>query len=224
MQVNYFTKIGLITLLLLSTSGCIIHVGGHANDDNHHNGSISHVMGDIDIDAGRQVQDVSAVNGDITLNNAVSAETIDTVNGDIDIGKDVSIVSASSVNGDISAGSQLTVKDDINTVNGDIDLKARSTVGGDISTVNGDISLYDVKVTGNLATKNGDISLLKGSTVSGDITYQSVDKSRWSNHDLPTLKIDSQSTVLGKIILNHKVILEIDNPDILSQVERNYGQ
>jgi cytoskeletal protein CcmA (bactofilin family) len=218
MKVNYFTKIGCVTLLALSTSGCIIHVGGH-DEDNHH-----HVMGDIDVDAGSQMEDVSTVNGDISLNNGVSAETVDTVNGDIALGRDISIFSASSVNGDISAGTQLTVRDDISTVNGDIDLKARSTVGGDISTVNGDISLEDVKVSGGLETKNGDISLLKGSAVSGDIIYQSIDKSRWSNHDLPTLRIDAQSTILGKIILNRKVILEIDNADILSQVERNYGQ
>jgi cytoskeletal protein CcmA (bactofilin family) len=224
MKFAHLTSFSFITLLAISTSSCIIHVGGHDDDEySHHNGNVSHVMGDIEIDADSQMQDLSAVNGDIILANRVSAEDIDTVNGSIEIGKHVSLFSASSVNGDISAEEDLMVKNDVSTVNGNIEINEDSKVGGNISTVNGDIKLRAVEVQGELETKNGDISLLKGSVVSGDIIYRSQDQNRWSNNDLPKLIIDSDSTVLGRIILQRKVILEIDNPALLSKVERNYS-
>ncbi|MGO4894098.1 hypothetical protein [Flavobacterium sp. W21_SRS_FM6] len=223
MKINPLASLGIITLLTLSTSGCIIHIGGHDDEYSHHKGDVSHVLGDIDIDADSQMQDLSVVNGDINLENNVSAEDIDTVNGSISLGKRVSIFSASSVNGDIEAGSELTVKNDISTVNGDIELGEYSEVGGDISTVNGDIQLISVTVQGELETKNGDISLVNGTTIKGDLIYRAKEQKRWSNDEVPTLKIDESSSVNGKIILHRKVILEIDDQTLLNKVERLYS-
>lgn len=221
MKLKYLTRLCCVTLLTLSTSACIIHIGGQSDDDNY-DGNVSHVMGDIDIASDRQMQDISTVNGDINLDNNVSAEQIDTVNGDITLGKQVSALSVASVNGDISANAGLTVQENISTVNGDINLAKDSQVNGNISTVNGDIHLQNVNVHGELETKNGDISLLKGTVVTGDIIYRAKEQKRWSNNDLPVLTIDSDSTVSGKIILQRKVILEIDDPALLAKVERNY--
>ena len=224
MKFQRLAQLSFIGFLLLSTSGCIIHVGGHNDGANNSHGDISSVLGDLEVDADRTVNDVSTVNGTITINDNVQASELDTVNGSITIAKNVSIHEASTVNGDIDAESNLVVRNGLSTVNGDITLGAKANIGSDISTVNGDISLKNAQVKGDIETKNGDISLLDATRVDGDIVFQARDEKRWFSGELPTLTIEANSMVQGKIKLYRQVILEIDNPEMLAKVERLYQE
>jgi DUF4097 and DUF4098 domain-containing protein YvlB len=220
------SPLALPTFILVSTltlTGCIIHVGGNDHDD--YDEDLNRVFGDIEVSAYRQVDDVSSVNGDIELQHEVSADDVETVNGSISLGKQVSTNSLSTVNGEISADSGLRVSQDVSTVNGDITLKNDTQVKQDISSVNGDILLDHVTVGSNVETVNGDVTLSAGSQVNGDVIFRSNDDNhRQNTKQLPTLKIDASSNVAGKIILQRKVILDIDNAALLSKVERQYSQ
>jgi DUF4097 and DUF4098 domain-containing protein YvlB len=207
----------------LSLSGCIIHVGGNEHDS--YDEDLNRVFGDIEVSAYRHVDDVSSVNGNIELQHEVSADDVETVNGNINLGQQVSLHSLSTVNGEITAEAGLRVSQDVSTVNGDISLSKDSQVLQGISSVNGDVLLNNVTVGSDVETVNGDITLSSGSLVEGDIIFRSNDNNRWQNtKQLPTLKIDASSSVSGKIILQRNVILEIDNTELLSKVERQYSQ
>lgn len=226
MTLSKFTTAALLTALTLSTSGCIIHVGGH--DDNDGDGlEYSSVFGGVDIAENRRVGDLSSVNGNITIRDNASAGEVEAVNGNIEMGKNVTVYDLSTVNGDINAKRDLTVRGDVSTVNGTISLGANSAVSEDVSTVNGDIKLISTTINDDIKTHNGSITLSSGSVVKGDIEFEAPDDSWWSDkkreHNPPTLKIDQSSDVEGKIILNQLVILEIDNPALLAKVERNYS-
>ena len=222
MKSQRLAQLSLIGCLLLSTSGCIIHVGGHNDGSSNSHGDISSVLGDLEVDANSDVSDVSTVNGNITINDNVQASELDTVNGNISIAQNVRINSASTVNGDIDAESQLVVSNGLSTVNGDITLATGAEVGSDISTVNGAISLRNAQVKGEVETKNGNISLRDATRIDGDIVFLERDEKRWFSGELPTLRIDASSEVQGKIKLYRQVVLEIENPDLLARVERLY--
>lgn len=202
--------------MALGLSGCVIHVGGHADD-----GDVSSVFGGIDIRDGRSVGELSTVNGGIELGNKVTAEEVSTVNGGIEMGDDVTIDEAEAVNGDIEAGKNLSVRDSIETVNGDINLGKGADIGDDVETVNGDISLESAKVGGDIETINGDITLEDDTEVNGNIVYEEQ-SSRWGGKsNPPTLRIEDGVSVHGKIILKREVELEI--PSYLEEkVERDY--
>lgn len=222
MKSQRLAQLSFIGLLLLSTSGCIIHIGGHNDGTSNSHSDISSVLGDLEVDADSDVNDISTVNGSITIQDNVQANEVDTVNGDISIAENVRIHEASTVNGDIDAESNLVVRNGLSTVNGDITLGEKAEIGSDISTVNGDISLKSALVKGQIETKNGDISLHDATRVDGDIVFQARDEKRWFSGELPTLRIDASSEVQGKIKLYRQVVLEIDNPDLLVRVERLY--
>lgn len=220
------TTAALLTALVLSTSGCIIHVGGH-NDNDSNDSDYSSVFGGVDISENRQVGDLSSVNGNITLQDNVTAGDVDAVNGNIEIGDNVTVKDLSTVNGDIQIQSFLSAQRDVSTVNGNITFGENSKVDEDVTTVNGDINLTSTTVGDDITTRNGSITLLKDSVVEGDIEFESQDDSSWwgdktREHNPPTLTIDDSSVVKGKIILHQVVVLEIDNPAILAKVERRY--
>ncbi|MFQ3191326.1 MAG: hypothetical protein ACI936_002464 [Paraglaciecola sp.] len=226
MTPSTLTSAALLSVLILSTSGCIIHVGGQDNNDND-KGDHSSVFGGVDVSKDKQVGDLSSVNGNIAMQDNASARDVDAVNGNIKIGNNVQVHDVSTVNGDIQAQTYLSVKRDVSTVNGNITLGAGSMVGRDVETVNGDIYLTQTFVSDDIKTKNGSISLVDGSVVEGDIEFEPQgDDSWWSDksrkHNPPTLTIDRSSDVKGRILLRQIVILEIENPALLAKVERNY--
>ena len=226
MTISNLTTAALLTVLTLSTSGCIIHVGGQDNKDIDKS-DYSSVFGGVDVSENKQVGDLSSVNGNITMQDNVSARDVDAVNGNIEISNNVQVHNVSTVNGDIQAQTYLSVKRDVSTINGNITLGADSMVGKDVSTVNGDILLTQTFVSNDVKTKNGSINLVDGSVVGGDIEFESQDDGGWwsdksSEHNPPTLTIDESSDVKGKIILHQVVVLEIDNPALLNKVERRY--
>ena len=216
----------LLTALTLSTSGCIIHVGG--NDDNDSdNAEYSSVFGGVDVSENKQVGDLSSVNGNITMQDNVSARDVNAVNGNIEIGNNAQVNELSTVNGDIQAQTYLSVKRDVSTVNGNISFATNSRVGQDVTTVNGDIKLTQTFIGDDVKTRNGSITLAQGSVVEGDIEFESQDDSSWwgdktREHNPPTLTIDESSDVKGKIILHQVVVLEIENQALLAKVERRY--
>jgi hypothetical protein len=222
-------KLVKISALLILTStlntGCIIHVGGNGHDNN---GDLSSVFGSIEVGEGKQVGDVSSVNGEVTINKHVTAQDVEAVNGDIEIANHVSLRDVETVNGDIQTGHHFIAKGSVSTVNGNITIQADSTVGGDLSTVNGNIKLVNVTVDEYISTKNGNITLSKRSNVAGDIVFEPRDKNSWGwnndDHKLPSLVIDLDSKVEGKIILRQKVKLEIENQQLLDKVEHLYSQ
>ncbi|MCF2949974.1 hypothetical protein L0668_17785 [Paraglaciecola aquimarina] len=231
MKHSRLTLTAIIIATAISTSGCIIHVGAHENDNNQHraNKHQSHdtVFGGIDIKEHQHVKNLSSVNGGIDLANGVTAKNVETVNGGIDIGRNVTIKSASTVNGGIDAKSNLNVEKDLSTVNGGIRLSENSSVGKDVSTVNGEITLIGTTVGAQVKTVNGDIKILNNSVVEGDIVYENNNKDSWwknSEDSLPTLRIDNSSQVLGRIILERRVILEVEDDALLEKVERRYSQ
>jgi len=216
----------LLTALTLSTSGCIIHVGG--NDDNDSdNAEYSSVFGGVDVSENKQVGDLSSVNGNITMQDNVSARDVNAVNGNIEIGNNAQVNELSTVNGDIQAQTYLSVKRDVSTVNGNISFATNSRVGQDVTTVNGDIKLTQTFIGDDVKTRNGSITLAQSSVVEGDIEFESQDDSSWwgdktREHNPPTLTIDESSDVKGKIILHQVVVLEIENQALLAKVERRY--
>lgn len=228
MTFSKLTTVVLFTALTISTSGCIIHVGGNDKNDSE-DSEYSSVFGGVDIGENQRVSDISSVNGNITIEDNASARDVDAVNGNIEIGNNVQVHDLSTVNGDIQAQTYLSVKRDVSTVNGNITLGADSMVGKDVATVNGDIYLNQTFVSDDIRTKNGSITLVDGSVVGGDIEFESQEDSGWwseksREHNPPTLTIDASSDVKGKIILRQVVVLEIENPALLAKVERRYKE
>jgi hypothetical protein len=228
MTISNLTTAALLTVLTLSTSGCIIHVGGQDNKDIDKS-DYSSVFGGVDVSENKQVGDLSSVNGNITMQDNVSARDVDAVNGNIEISNNVQVHNVSTVNGDIQAQTYLSVKRDVSTINGNITLGSGSMVGKDVTTVNGNIYLTQTFVSDDIITKNGSITLVEGSVVEGDIEFESQDDSSWwsdktREHNPPTLTIDASSDVKGNIILLQVVILEIENPALLAKVERRYKE
>lgn len=229
MTFSKLTTAALITALSLSTSGCIIHVGGQNNNDSDSSDQrdYSSVFGGVDISENEQVGDLSSVNGNVTIQDNASARDVNAVNGNIEISNNVTVHDLSTVNGDIQTQSYLSVKGDVSTVNGNISFGKNSKIDGDVATANGDIKLTKTVISDDVSTKNGSVTLSQGSVVEGDIEFESQGDSRWfSNKKLennpPTLTIDQSSDVKGKIILHQIVVLEIENPALLVKVERRY--
>jgi hypothetical protein len=224
------TTAALLTILTLSTSGCIIHVGGQDNNDSDNDSdesNYSSVFGGVDVSENKQVGDLSSVNGNITIQDNVSARDVDVVNGDVEIGNNVQVRDVSTVNGDIQTQTFLSVKRDVSTINGNISFGADSIIGRDVVTVNGDIFLTQTFVSDDIKTKNSSVTLAKGSIVDGNIKFESRNDDGWwgdtsSEHTPPVLTIDATSDVKGKIILFQMVTLNIEDPALLAKVERHY--
>ncbi|MDM7859857.1 hypothetical protein QTP81_04485 [Alteromonas sp. ASW11-36] len=216
---NHFKNLKLtaVAALLLSTSGCVIHVGG-TNDDS----SFSSVLGDVEIAAGRSVGDISSVNGDVELEHDVTAASINSVNGDIEIANNVTVDSIDVVNGDVEIGQGFNSQYGIESVNGDIEIASGGTVNGSIVTVNGDVELRDSTVNNDIVTTNGDISITRGTVVDGDIVFEKVRKGNSDWNSQPVLRIDASSTVTGRIILNRPVKVDIESAELQEKVEHRY--
>ncbi len=199
----------------LTLSGCVIHVDGASDGD------ISSVFGGVDIAAGKHVDDISTVNGGVTLEEDATAGRIDAVNGSIELYDNASAKSIDVVNGDVDLARNVTIEDGIDTVNGDISAKSGSVINDDIETVNGDIELDDTVVDGGIETTNGDITLSGDTRVTGDIVFRRKQSNNWGS-GTPTLTIERDVLLVGEIILQREVELELDNPDHRAKVIRNY--
>lgn len=214
----------LLILTSIMSTGCIIHVGSGHGD----NGEMSSILGSLEVGQGKDVTDVSSVNGDVSLKDSVTAANVSSVNGSMEIGNHVSLHSLDTVNGSIETGHHFMAQGSVSTVNGDIDILADSTVEGDVSTVNGDIKLNNVAVAGDISTSSGSITLNNHSTIASDIVFETRNKSTWGwahgNHTVPSLTIETGSTVEGRIILKQKVNLEIEDQQLMDKVEHLYSQ
>lgn len=201
-------RINLTTLALclsLSLSGCVINVG--AANDSDYNGDITKVFGGIEISEHRQVSSLSTVNGGIELQDYVTTDDISTVNGSVEIGAFCNVGAIAVVNGDVTTKEQFISKGSIETVNGDIELGTTSTIDGNLVTVNGDISAANLTLSKNIETVNGNINISGQSAISGNIVFRDTEKNRHS--DIPSLTLGSQVSVIGSIILEREVELDV---------------
>lgn len=211
----------IFIVFLSMLSGCIIHIGGGSND--FEGNSVSSVFGGLSVSKGKNVTNVSSVNGSIDLHDQVSAHSVDTVNGSIVMGNHVTVESAKTVNGDIESGHHFVSNGNVETVNGEIHIQHSSEINGDLATVNGQIQLTNVSVMKSVSTHNGDVTLLQNTKVNGDVIFQR-NQNRESKTQIPTLKIDSSSLVIGKIILHRDVTLDIEDAQLLKKVEYRISQ
>jgi len=216
---NVLAKSILLLASISLMSACAIKVGARGSS----HGNLDSVFGGIDVGKNAQVGNVSSVNGGIDIDSGATVKKVDTVNGSIELGNNVSIVSAETVNGGIDAGVALKVKDSLETVNGGIQVAGESKVGGSIITVNGDIELKDVQVEKNIETVNGDIELTEGTIIVGNII---VEKSNgWFSSfggDMPIIKIDASSQVIGEIHLYQQVELKISNGAKVGEIKHHF--
>lgn len=219
MNRNLVKTSALLILTSALSTGCIIHVGGGHGD----NGEVSSILGSLEVGEGKHVTDVSSVNGDVSLMDSVTAANVSSVNGSMAIGNHVSLHSLDTVNGSIETGHHFMAQGSVSTVNGDINILADSMVKGSLSTVNGDIKLNNVTVAGDISTNSGSITLSNHSTIAGDIVFEPRNKSTWGwehgNHTVSSLTIETGSMVEGRIILNQKVDLNIENKQLMNKVE-----
>ncbi|RDV24611.1 hypothetical protein DXV75_13020 [Alteromonas aestuariivivens] len=211
------------SVLTMSLSGCVIHVGGGYED--REGAELSSVFGGIDVDSGNRVGSISTVNGGIELENNVTAEILDSVNGGIEMGENVLIERASVVNGDIEAGRNLVVEGSLVTVNGDIRLDDNARINGNIETVNGNIQVLNGEILDDIVTSNGDIRIEGSSTIHGDIVFQrsSNDKWNWGESTPSVLFVGRDVNLLGNIIIQRPVELELENPEMGSKVIHRYS-
>jgi len=204
---------------LVLASGCFVSSVAAQSEYTH----IDKVLGSASVGSGERYGDISLVNGSIQMASNSSANEVSVVNGSIDLRDNVSLYSASTVNGSIESGSGLKVATDLATVNGKIRPGSRAVIGGSIESVNGDITLDNSEVGKDISTVNGDISLSGNTVVKGDIVYKPRGKRKtffgWGNDNKPTLHIGSNAVVEGRIILQQKVELQLDNPAMQDKVE-----
>ena len=216
---NMLAKSVLTLMTVAHLSGCIIHVGGGAEDGS---GRVSSVFGGLTVSEGKHVSDVNSVNGSIDLEDHVSAEDVETVNGSIEIGDNVSVDDAETVNGDIDIGRNFSSSGFVETVNGDIRILRNSQVGGNVKTVNGDIELSGVSVNGDADTRNGDVTLTNNTHIKGDVVFHhNKGANRWKS--VPSLTISADSKVDGQIILHREVKLDFDDAELLKKVQYKYN-
>tara|TARA_R110002073_G_scaffold4917_5_gene31025 strand:+ start:3074 stop:3721 length:648 start_codon:yes stop_codon:yes gene_type:complete len=198
------TALSLLTLALNPSA----NASPNASADHKHNGhsNKSKVFGNVEVHNGEQAGDVRSVNGNIRLEANSEVEKASTTNGGIRIDDNVKAQELSTVNGSIRAGEGLIVDAGVRTVNGDIRLKSGSRIGDSVITVNGSIQLTGSSVGEDVETLNGDIEL-RHSIVKGDVVFR--EKQHYGHHSPPTLVIDANSEVRGRIILRQEVELQI---------------
>lgn len=208
-------------LLLVNLSGCVIKIGGSSTDAN---GDVSSILGGIDVAEHRHMGNLSTVNGGIEIGDHAEVRDISVVNGGIDIGSYVNIRSIDVVNGNIDAGKYVKIYHSIVTVNGNVEFQEQANVGYDVETVNGDIVFDQSMISGDIETVNGDISLTSHTRVVGDITYNKRNDD-WDDDDhIPTLHLDSDVQLEGKIILYREVTLDFDMEKFGHKVEYLYNK
>jgi DUF4097 and DUF4098 domain-containing protein YvlB len=203
--------------------GSYLHTSSaHAEDV----GSISRVMGGIQIDARDNAGDLSAVNGGIDIGRGANTGDIETVNGGIDISDEAVVDSASTVNGGIDVGNHVTVRGSLETVNGGIQINSGSTIQHSVETVNGRIRLSNTQVGEYVATVNGDLILRDESVVDGDLILGG--RSSWFNRffnwssSKSDLIIDASSTVRGDIHLYEEYNLRIDDDTRVGEIIEHF--
>ena len=116
----------VLTLALLTLSGCNIHFTERTGDN------IKSHFGHLYIGGDQMPANVNSNKGSIFLDDDVYAQTIESVSGDIALGRGASVHAVVTVNGNIKAQENAIVRTDINTVRGDIELQRGTVIEGDI--------------------------------------------------------------------------------------------
>ena len=183
---------------------------------------VTRMLGNIHIDDNEKVGDIRSVNGDVALDSNVIAGAVKSTNGEIRFKQDVMIREAHTVNGSIRSDRNLLVEANLTTINGRIKLRSGASIGEDVRTVNGDIQLADAIVGRDVETTNGSIRLM-GTLVKGDVVFKDTFSNKYDNRrDRPTLVVDADSEIQGRIFLERDVILKIDDAAKIGHIIRGY--
>lgn len=205
-------------------------------------GHIETRNGGIEVGADSRIGRIESRNGSVSIAQDTGiAGHVRTRNGAIRGQGNVRIDGdAGSRNGTVqfAAGSEITGS--IATRNGKIDL-TRTVVGRDLKNLGGGMIVragsriggnvvidIDENVAGRRSgwfglggqityPEAGDIRILDGSVVSGDVIL--LLPANYNHEDLPTIEIDSSSSVLGKLRVDHRVTL-IVNGTVQGEIER----
>jgi acyl-[acyl carrier protein]--UDP-N-acetylglucosamine O-acyltransferase len=220
---SVYAFIGL-TVSSVLLAGCVIHVGASDNDGRYSyqdERSLNTSNKSVSVAEGLVVADVSSVNGSVTIKDNVEAQDVSNVNGSIRIGDKVSVASIESVNGSVKTGDHFTASGAVETVNGSIRIEDNSSIAASIETVNGNITLENVSVGQNVVTINGNVHLLDETIIKGDVIFQGKpnNNNTWNKRP-PTLKIDADSNIQGKIIVYKEVDFDFANKALMNKVER----
>jgi hypothetical protein len=128
---------------------------------------------------------------------------------------------ARSRNGMIVLGPSAEVAGGLRTRNGAVAVERGARVGGDVTTRNGSVELTAAHVAGNIETHGGDI-VLQGAEVDGDVIL--LMSEAWTGSLLrhtPVVRIDADSRVRGRVIVDDRAALEIARGADVSTVERH---
>jgi acyl-[acyl carrier protein]--UDP-N-acetylglucosamine O-acyltransferase len=172
---------------------------------------IDKINGDIRVEAGQTVGELSTVNGDITLADGASARKADTVNGGITLGERATVGSVNTVNGGIELQAGAKVNGEIEAVNGRIELARGAEVSGHVSNVNGRIELDAAHVAGGLETVDGDIAIGANSRVEGGILVEKPNGGWFHHNRTPHIVIGPHAVVQGTLDFRREVVLQVSD-------------
>lgn len=198
--------------------------------------------GAITIGENAQVGDIETRNGAIVLDEGAQSGSIETRNGAIRLRGSNTVQSIEARNGRIQIGASSAVERSVETRNGPIQIGTESTIGGNVETRNGPITTEEaVRIAGEVETRNGaitlvgtdvevlvdaqngDISLREGTVIRGNVLLlmsETWGASSWSGSNPPTLRIDSESSVQGRLIVDERARVEIESGADVPEVER----
>lgn len=175
-------------------------------------GSVSKVLGSIDIGADRTVGKLETVNGGIEVGPRSSAESLETVNGHLRLGAGASADSLTTVNGGITLDANAHVKGAVETVNGSLNLAAGAEVGGTLENVNGDVMIDGAHVVGRLRTQTGSVETRNGARLDAGLLVGKNDNN-WGlfGHSTPRIVIGPGTVIGGPLKFERKVDLFISD-------------
>ena len=205
---------------LLSTAA----IAGTNVPDGGRMGDMDSVNGGFTIGDNAEVGNVDTVNGGIRVGKNSRVGKIDAVNGGISLGDGSSAINVDTVNGGFKGGENVKIERSIDSVNGGISLNNGSTIGEDIDNVNGKIYLNGVQVGGNIETVNGPIELTGATKVNGKLTIKKP--GGWCFFDCddrkPTVIIGANVEIVGGIVLEREVDLQLDPAAKVGNIEHKY--
>ncbi len=221
----------------ISTRNGAITIGTGATVD----GNVSSRNGAISISSEARTGNVSSRNGAIRLDESVHAGSFDTRNGAIGIGvgsriqgpvetrnggvrvdRDSRLEDAIRTrNGGIRLGESVEVSGGLETRNGGIQTAAGSHLGGSVITRNGTIRLEETRVEGDVDSGGGDIHLSGTTGIEGDVMLLMAadwEPGRWQ--DPPRLIIESGVSVGGRILVDERAEVEVEDGASVPEIER----
>jgi len=179
-------------------------------------GSVSRVLGSIDIASGQTAGDVSTVNGGIDIGDRAQVGAVSTVNGHIKLAAGAHAASVTTVNGSLTFATDAQVTGNATTVNGSMHLEKGVEIGGNLTNVNGDAKIDGAHIGGVLKTHSGSIDVSHGARIDGGIRVEDS-SNNWSlfGHSVPRVVIGPGVTIGGPMHFDQKVELFVSDHAVI---------